>query len=162
MPITVEKPVTRDEFDERMALAKQYGPHAVANLVAEFRRRVAPAERLELMDRLADLNLQKCGLDAAKGSVESADPERRLGKRRLNIREQKRLDEIVKDHSGPPTIEERIELLRLTARPGEEEIVEKIIAQNFGTAPSAVAKRYTPTQAQIVKDGELLINFAGF
>jgi hypothetical protein len=42
MGVIAEKPVTKAEFEERMAIAKSYGPQAVANLAAEFRRRSGP------------------------------------------------------------------------------------------------------------------------
>ena len=110
-------------------------------------------------------DLQKCGLEAARSNLwTSAESFLRnpLQKRRQSSQAKKRHDALTKDRSGPPTREERIELLRLTALPGEEEMVEKIIAQNFGAVDKPVAKRlYTPTHAQIAQHDEPLANSVG-
>jgi hypothetical protein len=80
MPVTAAKPVTKSEYEERMAIARSYGPHAVANLAAEFRRRYpveAPAE-----NGFGFSDLQKCGLEAtADGAPVVIGGDGRLSKR---------------------------------------------------------------------------------
>jgi hypothetical protein len=51
-----------------MALAKQYGPQCVANLVAEFRRRIETPQ-VETENGFGFSNLQKCGLETATGEA---------------------------------------------------------------------------------------------
>jgi hypothetical protein len=67
MGVTAEKPVTLAEVEERMAIAKTYGPHAVANLAAEFRRRSTPVE-LEAVNGFGFVDLSKCGLEKSTSS----------------------------------------------------------------------------------------------
>jgi hypothetical protein len=150
MGITAEKPVTREEFNERMAIAKSYGPQCVANLAAEFRRRNGPDPFLSSLIASESPSLQKCGLEVATGGVEDSALKKRLEKRRTKLQ--------MATHSGPPTKEEIAELLLLDAAPGED--FSGIVAEVL--AGKTVTKSYTPTQAQIAQHDDLLINSAGF
>jgi hypothetical protein len=155
MPVTAERPVTRSEFDERMALAKQYWPAAVLNLIAEFRRRTERPQ-IETENGFGFSDLQKCGLEMATGSVESDESEKRLGKRRSSP-EIEKLKRRMAAHDGPPTREEIAEFLVLDAASGLD--VSGIVAEVL--AGKTVAKSYRPTSAQIARHDDLLINSAG-
>jgi|GEM_PF-6879725 len=163
MPVTAEKPVTRAEFDERMALAKRYGPVAVANLAAEFRRRSGPVE-MGTENAFGFSDLSKCGLETAPADEPAGvvGPDGRLSKRRGNP-ELDKLMQRMNAHDGPPTKEEIAEHLRLTSGPHDtrtEAIIADLMASDIPRG-SEVAKRYTPTSVQIAKHDELLADSAG-
>jgi hypothetical protein len=68
IPFEKTGPVTRAELEERLALAKQYGPECVLNLAAEFRRRNGWDYRAPSLP--ADwTDLSKCGLEAPAGEA---------------------------------------------------------------------------------------------
>ena len=123
MTITAPKPVTKSEFEERMALAKQYGPVAVHNLIAEFRQRVSAGQVQIEENAFGFTDLSKCGLEAATAefggvtiSVSAADPDSLAGllaKRHRNATELEKLEREMNAHDGPPTPEETERYLRL-------------------------------------------------
>jgi hypothetical protein len=166
MSITAAKPVTKSEFDERMALAKTYGPHAVANLAAEFRRRSSPVE-LDAQNAFGFVNLQKCGLEVATGAVEIDEPRSYLSKR-LRVtkrrtryqRDQAELDRLEREMAatdGPPT-KEQLEKHALLVY-GDNDF--RSSGGRGDLDGGTFTKSYTPTQTQIAQHDDLLINSAG-
>jgi hypothetical protein len=156
MPVTAEKPVTRSEFDARMALAKQYGPQCVTNLIAEFRRRVAPAERLELMDCLADPSLQKCGIEAAVANEPSVPASSTSFEKRANLTPARK--KVLADLEA--------EWASVNDRPTHEQIQRHIkimygTDEEFASMATRVAKSYTPTTAQILQHDGLCSESSG-